>query len=450
MNSEDEIKTGTEYNHNPTRQVHLLREGIQLGKKPLGIMLGAGCPLAIRIPTNGENDPSESGEGNELADELSGTDPLIPDISEMTDRVIANLKQNDEHKAGVTTLVNQLSESHDNANIEDYLTHLRTLISISGGDEVRGLQAAEMESLEIAISDEIYQLANVSLPAQKGPYHHLAQWIGAATREHGVELFTTNYDLLIEEALEEMRIPYFDGFIGARNPFFDPFAIDEEELPSRWAGLWKLHGSISWKQDIESKRVSRGDPSQISGSERRLIHPSHLKYDESRRMPYLAMFDRLKAFIRRSSSLLVTVGFSFNDEHLNEVIRQGLERNTSAHCFGLLFGCLSDHKKAVALADRRSNLSLLARDEAVIGGRRSRYLTKPSDEIEHPSGPEVTWDPFSEAANGGDAGETEQPDALRAHFRLGDFALFGSFLEDMIGPSPGLDGHYLGDAASES
>ncbi len=337
MNSENEILSSIEYSHDPLRQVNLLREGIQLGKKPLGIMLGAGCPLAIRIPKSGEGKSQDSGDGNELAGDLSTADPLIPDISEMTNRIIADLEKNEQHKAAVATLVDQLSDTIEDADVEDYLTHLRTLISISGGEEVRGLQAAEMESLEFAITNHIYELVDVSLPSEKGPYHQVAQWIGSATRHHGVELFTTNYDLLIEEALEEMRIPYFDGFIGARNPFFDPFAIDEDEMPSRWAGLWKLHGSISWKQDVESGRVSRGDPSQISEKERRLIHPSHLKYDESRRMPYLAMFDRLKAFIRRSSSLLVTIGISFDDEHLNEVIRQGLERNTSSHCFGLLY-----------------------------------------------------------------------------------------------------------------
>ncbi len=34
-----------------------------------------------------------------------------------------------------------------------------------------------------------------------------------------IELFTTNYDLLLEEALEDEEIPYFDGFVGSKKSF---------------------------------------------------------------------------------------------------------------------------------------------------------------------------------------------------------------------------------------
>ena len=36
---------------------------------------------------------------------------------------------------------------------------------------------------------------------------------------------TTNYDLLFEQALERTRIPFFDGFSGASEAFFDPSSL---------------------------------------------------------------------------------------------------------------------------------------------------------------------------------------------------------------------------------
>ncbi|MCZ8488372.1 SIR2 family protein [Vibrio lentus] len=48
----------------------------------------------------------------------------------------------------------------------------------------------------------VYQFANT-------PYHDLCTWIGSIDRRMPIELFTTNYDLLLEEALEDEEIPYF-------------------------------------------------------------------------------------------------------------------------------------------------------------------------------------------------------------------------------------------------
>ena len=94
-----------------------------------------------------------------------------------------------------------------------------------------------------------------------------------------VEFFTTNYDLLLEQALEDCRVAYFDGFTGVRRPFFDIRAMEEDRLPSRWARVWKLHGSLNWYHH-PNRGVLRG--TQSENELQRVIHPSHLKYEESR------------------------------------------------------------------------------------------------------------------------------------------------------------------------
>ena len=249
----------------------------------------------------------------------------------------------------------------------------------------------------------------------------MASWIHALPdRDFPVEVFTTNYDLLMEQALERLRVPYFDGFVGSHRTFFDVSSMDEDRFPARWARVWKLHGSINWRQSKDDQVVTRGE-SFSPGEERRLIHPSHLKYEESRRMPYLAMIDRLRAFFRHSPVVLVTCGFSFSDQHLNEVIQQGLEGNATAICFALLHGKLEVYGEAIQLATVRPNLNLLASEAAIVGRRRGSWSAS-TDEAA--SNVEKT---------GAGAALLEGPPPPR--FLLGDFARFGQFLTgEIVGP----------------
>jgi hypothetical protein len=41
-----------------------------------------------------------------------------------------------------------------------------------------------------------------------------AAWAARTNYLTPLEVFTVNYDLLIEEAFEEFLVPYFDGFVG--------------------------------------------------------------------------------------------------------------------------------------------------------------------------------------------------------------------------------------------
>ncbi len=389
--------------HDPLRQANYLRQSLAQDKMPLGLFLGAGCPLAIRVL-------------------VAGSDaPLIPDIAGLTKAVCDELTASAKNKQAFENVCSQLkADGHDEPNIEDILSHIRSLRQVVGNDIVRGLTAADLDALDQDICEAIVQLSRKALPSSGTPYHKVAAWIGAIQRTQPVQIFTTNYDLLMEQALEAYRVPYFDGFVGSYRPFFDPHAMEEDSLPLRWARLWKLHGSINWGQD-DKGLVSRGE--QAGNGRRRVIHPSHLKYDESRRMPYLAMIDRLRAFLKQPSPVLVTCGYSFRDDHLNEVLVQGVQGNSTAIVFALLHGSLQNYPKAVTLASMQANLSLLGKDEAVIGTRRASWMENESSESSLQSNV-VEW--VAKDEKGGDG-------LTQARFKLGDFAGFGAFLEDLIG-----------------
>jgi hypothetical protein len=387
----------------PYTHVGYLRQCLSSDKKPLGLLLGAGCPMAIRS------------EGKSL--------PLIPDIAGITKVVCSDLSKCDKCGPLFKTLESSLKkDGQDKANIEYILGQIRALRAIAGNDKVRGLSAQDLDALEHKVCDSIYELADKMLPNSETPYHRLASWVDATKRDQPVEVFTTNYDLLMEQAFESCYVPYFDGFAGGHKPLFNPGIVDEGVLPARWARLWKLHGSINWWEERGSG-VYRSIAKKENGA-RRAILPSHLKYEESRQMPYLAMFDRLLAFLRRPYAALVICGYSFRDQHINHIIAQGLRSNLTSIAFALLYGDISDYEQATGLAKERFNLILLARDGGIRGGQSFRWIQRDAEAVPSGNGAWVKWSP-SDAS--------KKDSSVRAEFALGDFLLFGQFLREIAG-----------------
>jgi hypothetical protein len=245
--------------------------------------------------------------------------------------------------------------------------------------------------------------------------------------------------MLFEQAFEQHPLPHFDGFVGSREPWFDLASIEHDALPARWTRLWKLHGSINWEKieetvdGVKITRVVRVTGEVEAGKV--MIFPSHLKYDQSRRMPYLAMLDRLKAFFHgdlpknrgvagrqeEDAPRLIVCGYSFLDDHLNEVLLDGLRGNRNSQCFALMHSNLADNSRVVKYAEKQGNLTVLAKDGAVIGTRVGGYRPGTDGGEEH-----KPW-LYEEAVMKSGTPEN-QP-----RCRLGDFQYFGLFLEQLCG-----------------
>lgn len=390
--------------YDPMKYVMQLNQALAGDRIPLGFLLGAGCPLSIRVP-----------------DGASSTKPLLPDIAGLTRIIDATLPLVAGCDSSLKAVKEQLQ--HDglpSPTVEDYLNHVRGLRRVVGNDTVRGLDAKQLDDLDRAICDKVSNSVEASLPKERTAYHKLAAWVGSVLRHEPVELFTTNYDLLLEQALESQRVPYFDGFVGSARPFLDLRAVEDEALPPRWARVWKIHGSVNWSQGPDGI-VTRTAPS--SPSERRLIHPSHLKYQDSRRMPYLVMIDRLRSFLKRPYALLLVTGFSFRDEHLNEAIIQGLEANSSAAAFALLYGDLATYEEARRIAQWRPNMTVLARDAGVVATNEGHWCEKSA----------TTIDSETLGATAIDWVDNIPGPTKTAQFRLGDFSRLGQFIEYVLG-----------------
>ncbi len=370
--------------HNPDRFMADLRQIISQGRKRIGFLIGAGAPVSLKV--NDENKLDDNGQ------------PLIPDVERLTQEVEMNLGEPDK------TVVDALKpELGKNPNIESILTRIRRLSQAIGGSTVHNLNGVGYEEMAGRICSIIGGIVAKPLPNEPNPYSELVSWIGGTHRDHPIEIFTPNYDLLLEEAFERARLPYFDGFTGAHRPFFDPTSISDDVLPPRWSRLWKLHGSLGW-DFLEGTIIRTGNRNATV-----LIYPDHLKYDQITRQPYSALFERLRTFLMTPDSLLLCVGFSFLDAQITAIIDEALSANTHTAVLAFQYRELEQEKAVVELARRRPNLSVYANDNAMIFGVPGKWGLGKSPNDEWEAIRNTFW-----------SAETEK-------FLLGDFALFAQF-----------------------
>ena len=367
-----------------------LRQILSQGRKRIGLLIGAGAPTAIRI----------DGDGRIVED---GGHPLVPDVTGLTDAVVSALPGDDKRVIEILK-----SELTGIINIETILTQARKLAQAIGSANVHGLDANGYAQIAQRICEKIGAHVNATLPRNPNPYSEVASWISGTRRLHSIEIFTPNYDLLLEEALERAHAPFFDGFSGSYRPFFDAASVSTEVLPPRWTRVWKLHGSLGW--EVSDDTVVRTG----SRAATQLIYPDHLKYDQVTRQPYSAMFERLRSFLTSPDTLLLCSGFSFLDAHICAVLEEAMTANAHSAIFAFQYKPVAEEETVASIARSRPNLSVYARDGAIISGVAGRWEPgqPPSEEweaIRH-----TFWKPASESGGG--------------EFLLGDFAKLASFL----------------------
>lgn len=155
-------------------------------------------------------------------------------------------------------------------------------------------------------------------------------------------VFTTNYDLFSERALDNLGISYTNGFSGFVERFFNPsifnYALAEQMdiSSSKWSVidsfvfLFKIHGSVNWIERAgNNKLFSIQELQEVSFESLKdeanyMIYPSPLKQNASLGSPYSDLFREFQKRVTQKQSTLVTMGFSFGDEHINNIIYQAL------------------------------------------------------------------------------------------------------------------------------
>ena len=347
----------------------------------------------------------------------------LPSIGQLTDKVKGSLASDQQTTYDeVEKSLKDLS-GKDWITIEDVLNHLREVrdLTYSRADyDFKGLTGEKAAELDRDICNAVFQI--IKYDTERADVFDLRRffaWYDAANRGFVKEIYTTNYDMLLEMAMEANRIPYFDGFTGSYEPFFSPESIEmfpgEMDSTNRWIRLWKIHGSLNWMKKpataSSTEHIVRVGKIDTPRNEL-MIYPSREKYSLSRKEPYIAYFDRLKNYLTRSELVFVIAGYSFGDEHINDVIFNALRNNSRLYVAVLCHGDQQvDAMEAYANAYR--NLWVAGPKKTIVNGLKKEWVFDTSEDQDVGAG--MYWNNSDE------------------EFQLGDFKKLIDFLIENSG-----------------
>lgn len=238
-------------------------------------------------------------------------------------------------------------------NIEDEIRTINELIrgldiylSTKGEDELNG----KLKTLKEELEEGVTNFANSVLESEKNivtsekeePAEYLMNFLLSfasriATRER-LNLFTTNYDRMLEFGAELAGLHLIDRFVGNISPIFrssrlnidlhynPPGIRGEPRYMEGVVNYTKLHGSVDWieengvvrrfalpygAEDVTPYNLSKGSL---------MIYPNSSKDRETAEYPYVELFRDFASAIVRPNSTVVIYGYSFGDDHINRVL----------------------------------------------------------------------------------------------------------------------------------
>ena len=161
---------------------------------------------------------------------------------------------------------------------------------------------------------------------------------GSPQNAESIHVITTNYDTLLELFCDLAEIPLDTGFTGfrRRKPRSQPLfqtqysrVLMAEKRQQQFdhricktVRLYKPHGSISWLTTDEGPVESLND---VSIAERAIVVPGPSKYQDAL---VNTLFDAMRTemnSVLTNAQALLCIGFGFNDDHLQGVIKRRLD-----------------------------------------------------------------------------------------------------------------------------
>ena len=341
---------------NVIREIRELKTHLSYSKN-IGFFFGAGTSCALGIPN---------------------VEQLTTGIeSKLTGDFLVNFKL---VKTDLETIITTRK-----VNIEDILNQIRRIRELTG-ETVKVYEGVSGENAKLLDKEICTIIYNIILDKESvadiEKTKKFFAWLSLLNRDYSKEVFTTNYDLIIEKSLESSQIPYFDGFVGSYEPFFWQESIDQfvskNDLTQNWIRLWKIHGSLSWfwKEDVKTKSqkiIRIGKIENIKDEDNELvIYPSKEKYDSSKKQPFIAYFDRLKNYLLSGELLFVFTGYSFSDQHINEIIFNCLRQNNRLTALVFFFQD-SEVENLHKQTSSYMNLNVFGPTKAIINGNLGEW-----------------------------------------------------------------------------
>lgn len=292
------------------------------------------------------------------------------------------------------------------ANIED---QLRSAIAVLDGLEIIDKAAAKAVRTDVnnAISTFLFSLlatergiANAdSIPASALLQSFLLSFASRAASRERLHIFTTNYDRLIEQGCDQAGLRIIDRFVGSLRPLFRNTRIEldyhynppgirgEPRFMEGVVRLTKLHGSLDWRFDKDSRRIYRAETPFGADDDHPsvpdtpvdtvMIYPNPAKDVETTQYPYAELFRDFASATCKPNAVIVTYGYGFGDDHINRVLLDMLSV-PSAHLVIIAYE-LEERVKGFLEKTRPAQVSILAGGHfASLQRLVDDYLPKPA------------------------------------------------------------------------
>lgn len=238
----------------------------------------------------------------------------------------------------------------DKDNIESFLSWINSGILYSGSKELLDIKSHLTDFLVASVREPFNDYGFINEKSEdikitRQNYHQFIERLAAFKSASNdrfdiINLFTTNYDLFIENTLDDLKYDYSDGFSQGLNYKFDVSEYSKRPVDTHhrfkdhWSTIspffrvYKLHGSINWiAHRDEEKRIYIIKTPMLNQQHEALIAPTSSKYAETQGSPYSDLFRELSIQLLIPDSILLLNGFSFGDEHINDLILQALSRS---------------------------------------------------------------------------------------------------------------------------
>lgn len=390
----------------------------------LSLLVGSGLTTAIQIEACGS---ANNGMGKDsgftvFSDEIK---KAAKDSAEKMGRKEANIE--DQIRVA-NEVIKGLTVLKDSSDIPDITSKLDALCS--------DLEMV-IEEFTNNISVIEASIAGAELKKREAAFNKLVLFLMSFASRTGtrdrLNIFTTNYDRLIEAGADVAGLRLIDRFVGALSPVFRSSRMDvdmhynppgirgEPRYLEGVARFTKLHGSLDWiniGEDIRRIGLPFGaksikpflETAEIDANYSSLmIYPNSAKDRETAEYPYVELFRDFAAALCRPNSTLVTYGYSFGDDHINRVIRDMLTI-PSTH---LVIIDYSDSTGRImdkyASWGHQSQMSLLiGKDITQIDDLVNYYLPKPSIDRASIRMADILKQRFNQPSKKESEGETEE------------------------------------------
>lgn len=188
-----------------------------------------------------------------------------------------------------------------------------------------------------------------------------------------LRVFSLNYDLCVERLnTGEFRVETGFAGVGPRHSWdWERFEDVEAGPPPPQVYLYKLHGSINWKRNPQTKELFSVEQTEgIETENMEIIFGRDFKLEAAD--PYLFYAYEFRRFTL-GARLIVSLGYGFGDGHINKMLAQALKRQKE--CRLLVIARCDDDKGAQSRCSKIAEDLQVEIDQVVVHmGSAREYL----------------------------------------------------------------------------